>query len=93
MTYVKSEYYLDPTTGQRYILTRAEEAALALGPIYDDGTYKYFGEAVPGTALTAADWRVSRMTIATSQIEWCDGDALFDNVFTSLAVVELLSFS
>ena len=70
-----------------------DEPALALGPIYDDGTYKYIGEAQPGTALTAAKWRVSQLTISTSQIKWADGNAEFDNVFTSLAVVEALSFS
>ena len=48
--------------------TPVAEVALAFGPIYDDGTYKYFGEAAAGTALTAALWRVSRMAIATSQV-------------------------
>ena len=66
---------------------------LALGPVYTDGTYNYYGEARPGTALTAAEWRVSRETIATTRIEWADGNGNFDNVFTSLAVVEALSFS
>ena len=69
------------------------DQGLAFGPIYEDGTYKYFGEAYPGQPLTAATWRVSQMTIATSQIKWADGNARFDNVFTSLAVVEALSFS
>lgn len=69
------------------------DGALAFGPIYENATYKFFGEAVPGTALTAASWRVSRMNIADSQIEWADGNGNFDNVFTSLAVVAALSFS
>ena len=69
------------------------DGALASGPIYTNGTYNYFGEAVPGSALTAAVWRVSRMSISTSQVEWADGNGNFDNVYTSLAVVAALSFS
>lgn len=67
--------------------------ALALGPVYSNSTYQYFGEAVPGTALTAAAWRVSRLTIATNRIEWADGNGKFDNVFTDLSTVAALSFS
>lgn len=69
------------------------DGALASGPIYNDGTYKYFGEAIPGTALTAANWRVSRMRISDSYIQWADGDGNFDNVFTDLATVAAMSFS
>ena len=66
---------------------------LNLGPIYDDGTYKYIGESSPGTALTAAGWRVQRMTIATSQIIWADGNTEFDNVFTDLAAAQGLDWT
>lgn len=69
------------------------DGALASGPIYTDATYNYFGEAVPGSALTAAVWRVSRMAISNSRVEWADGNGNFDNVYTSLAVVAALSFS
>lgn len=68
------------------------DGALASGPIYDNGTYKYFGEAVPGTALAAAFWRVSRMEIATGRIQWADGNADFDNVFTNLTTVAALTY-
>lgn len=76
--------------------TRAEivvDPVLKSGPIYNDGTYKYFGEAAPGTALTDASWQVSRMTIATGAVDWADGNGLFDNVFTNLATVQAMSFS
>lgn len=66
---------------------------LAMGPIYNNGTHKFFGEAQPGTALATAAWRVSRMDISTKQVDWADGDSLFDNVFTSVGVVELLVYS
>jgi len=69
------------------------EAPIAFGPIYENATHKFFGEAAPGTALTAASWRVSRMSLTDSQIEWADGDSNFDNVFTNVTIVEALSFS
>lgn len=78
------------STGGAALMT---DGALASGPIYQDATYKYFGEALPGTALTAASWRVSRMTISNSRIEWADGNGNLDNVFTDLTTVAALSFS
>ena len=72
------------------------ELALAGGPIYEDATYKYFGEAEPGTALTAAKWRVSRMNISTKQIEWANVDGVkanFDNLFTDLTIVAALTYT
>lgn len=63
---------------------------LDFGPIYNDGTYKYFGEAAPGTALDAKQWRVSRMVIATSQIQYAGGDDTFNNLFTDLAAAQAL---
>ena len=36
----------------------------------DAGTYVYFGEAVPGTATSAAKWRIHRITSATGNIDW-----------------------
>lgn len=60
---------------------------------YSDATYVYYGDALPGTALTAATWRVSRKTSATNRIMWADGNGKFDNVFTDLATVAALSFS
>ena len=83
----------EPVTGQVFIGGGPIDAAAASGPIYDDGTYKYFGEAVPGTALSSASWRVSRLTISTNRIEWADGNGNFDNVFTDVSTVAALSYS
>ena len=73
------------------------DGVFASGPIYQDATYKYFGEAMPGTALTDASWRVSRMRLDNSQIQWAnvdpDGNANFNNVYTDLATVAAMSFS
>ena len=68
-------------------------APLAMGEIYTDGVYKYFGEAQPGSDITAAVWRVSRLTITGKRIEWADGDSNFDNTFDDLATVELFTYS
>jgi len=71
---------------------RLPPGELAPGPIYDDGTYQYFGDALPGTALNAATWRVSRMSYADSRVQWADGDTNFDNIFTDLTAVAALNY-
>ena len=72
------------------------EEAVALGPIYEDATYKYIGEADPGTALNVPKWRVSRINNSTTQIEWANVDgnkASFNNLFTDLVTVAALTYS
>ena len=69
------------------------DGALASGPIYEDASFKYFGDAIPGSSLTASVWRVSRLSNSTSQLEWADGDGKFDNVFTDLSTVAALDYS
>lgn len=59
-------------------------AALAF-KIDDTGTYKYIGEAAPGSATSAAVWRIQRITNADSTIVWADGDGDFDNVWDNRA--------
>ena len=66
---------------------------VAMGEIHNDGTWKYFGEAMAGTALTTDKWRISRMNITTKQVQWCDGNANYDNVYTDYATVVNLSYS
>jgi len=50
----------------------------------DEGaTYMYLGYAQPGTAESAAEWRISRFTLANvSGMQWADGDTLFNNVWS-----------
>lgn len=43
-------------------------------------TYYYHCEAEPGSATSAAVWRISRLTVATGQEMWADGNANFDNI-------------
>jgi len=40
----------------------------------------YVCEADPGTASSAAKWRVSKLVAATGVLTWADGDAKFDNI-------------
>lgn len=51
----------------------------------DTGTYTYIGEAAPGSATSAAVWRIQRITNADSTIEWADGDGDFNNVWDNRA--------
>lgn len=53
---------------------------------YDEGaTYTYIGEAVPGTATSAASWRIKRLTNADNTIVWAGGDSNFNNVWDDRA--------
>ena len=67
--------------------TGRPEEAIDFGPIYEDATYQYFGEAGVGTALTTASGRVSRISLATGQEQFANGGK-FDNLFTDLATVQ-----
>lgn len=53
--------------------------------LVDDGTYVYSGDAAPGTATSAASWRIQRLTKADSTLLWADGNANFDNVWDNYA--------
>lgn len=67
---------------------------LAVGPIYQNATHKFFGYALPGTELTENKWRISRMSLTTNQIEWANGASTgFTNPYTDLATVEALTYS
>ena len=46
----------------------------------------YLGEALPGTAITAADWRITRFDTTVGVLQtWADGDSIFDNVWADRA--------
>jgi hypothetical protein len=46
-------------------------------------TYTYVGYANPGTSEASAAWRVKRITNATGNILWADGNSNFDNVWAN----------
>lgn len=60
--------------------------------VYSDANYDYFCLAPAGSALSSALWQVIRID-SDGSIQHADGNELFDNVATSLAVVAALSFS
>ena len=48
----------------------------------DAGTYKYLGEADPGTATSAASWSIARVTNASGDILYAAGgtfNQIWDN--------------
>jgi len=59
-------------------------APLAL-KIATTATYKYIGEAGPGSLTGAQKWRIQRLTIADNTIVWADGNGEFDNVWDDYA--------
>jgi hypothetical protein len=50
-----------------------------------DATYDYFGFAAPGTATSAAKWRIIRVHKTQTQVHHADGNADFDNVWDDYA--------
>jgi hypothetical protein len=62
--------------------------------VYIDGSVNYICKAVVGTAVATAAWQIKKIdATAGVVIKWCDGNANYDNVATSLAVVKALSYS
>lgn len=51
----------------------------------DTGTYTYLGNATPGTATSAASWRIKRVTNATGVITHADGSSSFIKVWDDRA--------
>jgi len=51
----------------------------------DTGTYVYVGIAAPGTLTTAASWSIKRITSATGDVDWINGNSSFSNVWTTRA--------
>lgn len=86
-------------TGQEETTGTGQESIL-LGPgatgnvtIIDTATTAdttYIGEALPGTATSAAAWRIQRIStaVATNQtFFWADGNADFDNIWDNRAAL------
>lgn len=53
---------------------------------FEDGaTYMYVAEALPGSADSAAAWRIKRYVQATLKGTWADGEATFTKVWDDRA--------
>jgi hypothetical protein len=62
--------------------------------VYTSGSVDYVCKAVIGSALTSSVWQVRKIDRTTGVvITWADGNATYDNVATSLAIVAALSYS
>jgi hypothetical protein len=77
-------------------LTQAEYEALQVAAIYalrydqdaDPPTVAYMGQATPGTATSAASWRIQKLVFGGDgdvTTTWADGNASFDNVWDDRA--------
>lgn len=54
----------------------------------DPPSYAYLGHAVPGTATSAATWRIQKLTFGAGgdvSTQWADGNSNFDNVWDNRA--------
>ena len=60
---------------------------------YSDSTYVYHCEAKPRTSLTAAKWRITRVTTSTARREFTANYENWSDVATSVGVVAALSYS
>jgi hypothetical protein len=55
---------------------------------YSGSNLEYVGWSTPGTATSAAAWRIMRLVYTGSdviRVEWADGDGEFDNVWDDRA--------
>jgi hypothetical protein len=62
--------------------------------VYEDGAILYLCKAAIGTALNAASWQIRKINTASGiVIQFCDGDASYNNTATDLATVQGHSYS
>lgn len=82
------------TTTVNNLSSRVEdlEMGVSLALKYDQDadppTLAYLGQALPGTADSSAAWRIQKLTFGSGgdvTVEWADGDADFDNVWSNRA--------
>ena len=63
--------------------------------LYDDdktlNNKEYFGWAVINSATSADVWKIMRITYSGNDftLEWCDGNALYDNVWDNRATTNV----
>lgn len=57
----------------------------------DTGTYVYVGYAIPGSAESAASWKIFRVTTANPvAIMYADGDSFYNNIWDNRASLTYL---
>lgn len=93
-----NDVYIDADDGTIYEKTGVTTWTIIGGPsmalavqLDDTGgtpNVLYKGEAVPGSSLAAAVWRVQKITVAVDgdvSIQWADGNDSFDNIWNNRA--------
>ena len=87
---MRIEYVNSDETGAKQVKGTGG-ATWTRDPVYttlidNAGTYTYIGEAVPGTATSAASWLISRITNASGSVYQSSGkfDQIWDNRATSV---------
>lgn len=68
----------DGNGGTRQLSVNDFGSALSLR-MDEVGTDLYVGESQPGTATSAASWRIKK--VSDTAVQWADGDTLFNNVW------------
>ena len=81
---------IDQHTGSQIVPVYA--AVMGFGPIYEDNTYFYYGEAATGKKLTDESWSVSRQNISTGYVEWANNGKP-NQPYTNLIIVAALDFT
>ena len=82
----------DQTDLVTYIDNATEEEMFAQQVDFVGKTLIYRGEATPGTATSAATWRIRKLDIDNGSngdvaTTWADGNADFDNVWDNRAIL------
>lgn len=72
--------------------SEAGQAFIRVGPkdelqlIEQSGNYYYVGYALPGTATSAASWKIKRVdTSSPISIKWADGSTLYNKTWDNRA--------
>lgn len=76
---------VDDVGNDQVDITITSESELKYAKQVDDvsGTTLYIGEAIAGTALSAASWRISKVVFTGDDVSvtWSDGDTNFNNIW------------
>lgn len=67
------------------------DSAVLKQKVYSNATYTFMCLAVPGSTLSDSVWQVTRID-SDGSVEHADSDEMFNNVATSLAVVNALTY-
>lgn len=79
MTEVSADLVVDDGNGGTRQLSVNDFGSVLAVRMDQAGAVLYVGEAQPGTAGSAAAWRIKK--IEETSVKWADGDTLFNNVW------------